>query len=67
MKPQKNNSNEFNLGVAGKRLLLPPYKILIRRPGQGYINPLQMPNITEKDNKDLQDGLTRLLGKSHDV
>ena len=63
MKPQKNNSNEFNLGVAGKRLLLPPYKILVRRPGKGFINPLQMPNMTEKDSRDLQDGLTKLLGK----
>jgi len=63
MKPQKSNSNEFDLGVAQKRLLLPPYKILVRRTGKGYINPLQMPHITEKERKDLEEGLSQLLGK----
>jgi len=67
MKPQTSNSNEFDIGVAQKRLLLPPYKILVRRPGKGYINPLDMPHISEKDRRDLGEGLEQLLGKKEDV
>ena len=54
-----NNSNEFDLGVASNKLQLPPLKMLVKQQAKGYLNPLQIPNITPAQKRELEKSIEK--------
>ena len=62
MNSRKNNSNEFELGKAQSRLRETPYVTLKKEPPKGYLNPLQMPLITDNQREKIKESLSRRGG-----
>jgi hypothetical protein len=56
---QDSNSNEFDLGVEDRRLLLPPLKMIVNQAPKGYLNPLQMPHITAAQQHQLEKSIEK--------
>jgi len=64
---KKPDSNEFDLQHSKRGRALVPYLILTNKKAKGYLNPLQVAQITEKQRVKLKDSLRYAKGRKEDV
>lgn len=59
MNQTKNNSDEFVLGKPAPRVGETPYKTVVKKPPKGYLNPLEMPFLSEAQRRRLKKSLAK--------